>query len=206
MRRARLFLALAATAAVALSGVGAALSATTDGSDLSGHVAVVKTPVAEAPAALASRFAVLRAATVSLPDGSLPDAFVGMTGVNLGRAVGVPIPSARRLWIAPADNGFCFIEQAPRAVAPGAACTDDPQLALSGGIWETYGSVDKGADLVALLPDGIDSATVHYSDGHSEERPVQDNVLFAHLTGQIDGYSFKDDAGEHTVKASVFDG
>lgn len=161
--------------------------------------------------ALADRFEILRLTTPR----------TAADKVDLGRATGagpssgIEYDHARRIatlgmhavWIAPSGGGLCFLDRDSSRGdgGPGSSCFAGPETALRGEAWMTVGDATQGgADLVALVPDGVASATVMFSDGTSSEIPIRRNALALHVLKDTAGYTYEYGGRTVTVAARTF--
>jgi hypothetical protein len=166
-------------------------------------------PSARAAAALRDGFAIFRLAT---PRSSRDDVALGESsamaepGAALDAARRVADLGSRAVWFAPSADGFCFLHRDlsnPREVGPGASCFSTA-TALRGDAWMSSGNTeDGGAAFVALVPDGVSSATVNFADGTSAVVPIQNNTLALRLTKPVQGYTYSDGRGTVNVAAGV---
>lgn len=205
----RIFILVAAL--VALTSVGLALS---KDSGSGPQRAAARIPQRSASAlvsqGLRDRFAVLRLTT---PRTAADEVALGQAAPQAPSS-GVAFDQARRVatlgtlavWIAPSSNGLCFFDRdldpSSREIGPGSSCGTDDALVLHGQFWMTRGNAERGgADLVALVPDGVENATVTFTDGTTTDVPIRNNTLALHVLKDTAGYSYEQDG--HTVRVSA---
>lgn len=171
-----------------------------------------KSEASQAPQSVRNSYAVARASAARDASDEIPNSdgledLVGTHGMGIRSSKRIDAASARQLWIAPSADGVCLAHLPARAQGPGAACFDEETLA-EGRAWQAYGSPDgqDGADLVALVPDGVARAMVTFSDGSSRVVPVRLSILAINTRRPVVAYSYEHQGKQRVVAARTFSG
>jgi hypothetical protein len=218
MMNARVISATAVLVVAGFSGLAVSQSSQSrDGSVIARHPRQTHAMrVAHLSQALTDRFEILRAATPRTAADQVAGlrtdsaSFSSQTGMLLDKARRLGTVGARGVWVIPTSTGICLMAGADYAageIGPGGGCFT-AGTAVDGDAWQAIGNAEEGggADLFALVPDGVPSATVTFADGTSTAVPIDNNALMLHVVKDVDSYSYVYADKTVTVPARTFRG
>jgi hypothetical protein len=179
-----LSLILAATGGVALAGAGTSPAGT----------GAAVPPASEAPPAsavepaLLDAFALMRRGQTQADviPASVQPAFSQASGANPALARRVSDGAGTEAWLVPGNGSACILARAPAYAIGGAVCV--PTASARAGELDVQGASSQlpGGELVAgVVPDGVESVTLHLADGSSLEAPVREGVYLALVRGAV---------------------
>lgn len=128
-------------------------------------------------------------------------ALVRGAGMNADLAQRVVNADSRPIWIAPSADGACVVQQLKATQGPSGSCFSVETLAANQA-WQTVGG-SSNYDFGAMVPDGVNSVEVSFSDDTTEVVSASNNVAAFHGDKPMRSYSFVvADGSTQTIKAS----
>jgi hypothetical protein len=181
-------LVLVSTGGVALAGAGTAGSAP----DGSAPPASEAAPASSIEPTLSAAFALLRRAQThaDVIPASTQVAFSQASGANPLLARRVSDGEGEEAWLVAGNASACILAQVPRYDIGGAVCV--PADAARAGELDVQSASSQlpGSELVAgVMPDGVDSVTLHLAGGSTVTAPVREDIYLALVQGAVDSIS-----------------
>ena len=111
--------------------------------------------------------------------------------------------TSARAWAHSTAAGACVKYQHPSDLGPGGSCFTTETLA-AGNAWFISGSPATGFRLLALVPDGAQTASITLADGTERTVAVVRNTIMLETKVNVRSYTYSVDRAAHTVAASGF--